>query len=54
MRSGILHTVVIVAGIISYTLLTITSHDGNTVLAAVLAYATGAGIEGKIPSKDAV
>lgn len=41
----ILHALVAVAGIVAYTVLTATGHDGNTVLVAALAYGGGATVQ---------
>ena len=46
----ILHAIVVLAGVVAYTVLEATGHSGNTVLGAVLAYGTGAGIQASIPA----
>lgn len=44
MNATILHSAVLIVGIIAYVVLTALGHDGNTVLSATLGYAGGAGV----------
>ena len=44
-----LHTLVVLAGIVAYTVLEALGHSGTIPLGAVLAYGTGAGIQSAIP-----
>lgn len=47
MTPALIHSVVAIAGIIAYIVLTLTGHDGNEVLVASLAYGGGAAIQAK-------
>lgn len=44
MNEAILHSLLVIVGIVAYVILTSTGHDGNAVLTAVLGYAGGAGV----------
>ncbi len=44
MNETILHSVIVIVGIVAYAVLSATGHDGNAVLTAVLGYAGGAGV----------
>jgi hypothetical protein len=45
------HTSVLIAGIISYSVLEITGHDGTLVLTAVIGYGGGVGVSRATESK---
>lgn len=49
---AVLHTVIVLAGIICYVVLTVHGDDGNPVLAASLAWAGGAGTQAAVAKKN--
>lgn len=51
MNETLAHTVIILAGVIGYIVLTALGVDGNPVLAACLGYAGGAGVSKVTESK---
>lgn len=40
-----IHLIIVLAGIISYTVLTMTGHDGNLVLTATVGYGSGVAVQ---------
>lgn len=50
--TALVHSLVVVAGIAGYVVLTATGHDGNAVLAAAIAWGSGAGVEKAIASSS--
>jgi hypothetical protein len=44
MNEVLAHTIVLIAGIIAYSVLSLTGHDGTAVLTAVLGYGGGVGV----------
>lgn len=48
MSAGLIHALVAVVGIGAYVVLLLTGHDGNVVLAAALAYGSGATVQAKV------
>lgn len=47
----LLHGVVVLAGVVAYTVLTALGHDGNIVLASTLAWAGGGAVQAKLSNE---